>query len=180
MNRRLAVSLRCLTLVCALGLIGSGKVDALATQGSQKSGGPSLQETLDYINPKYEDTPRYRNGSLSVSADHRTLTSRYEFREHESGKDVWITNDATIAVKDIDRIGRLSNYDNYSEIFIECAGVSFCARGNGTTTGFQVLVKASSFPADAEQAARLVRAFQHLVDLLKAEQPKGGPDPFAK
>jgi hypothetical protein len=46
-----------------------------APMAPAQTAGPSLQETLDYVNSKMADTKYEKNGHISVSADHESIFS---------------------------------------------------------------------------------------------------------
>ncbi len=57
-----------LTLSLALGLVAT-----VSGAQTSKDDGPSLQETLDYINLKFINADNSQHGRVSVSNDHETI-----------------------------------------------------------------------------------------------------------
>jgi len=161
------------TIILALGLIVP-----LSRAQAPAIAGPSLQETLNYLNSAIANNQHYRNGQISVSSDHETVLTEGEF--FNEGKNEWVQWRDWAKAIDLDTslIGA-----RYGYIEVSCKKKSPYASEQigeyrpNTSIGIDLL----SFTLDDEKAGRLKKAFTHLLELLQAEykaKHNDSNDPF--
>jgi hypothetical protein len=168
---------------------------------AQTTTAPSVQETLKYINDRVDPNPPEISGSyghthLTISDDHREILIQQDsWDPHSSrpGDGRWYISYSRLPVRSID-INRIiadsggssgtitlycdgglkcTDYERHSRSYDENISENV-TRGKGS---FQVVF---GFPQNTETLNRIGRAFSHLIELLKAEQPPEAQDPFAK
>jgi len=168
-----------LTLSLALGLVAT-----VSGAQTSKDDGPSLQETLDYINLKFINADNSQHGRVSVSNDHETIITAVGTERPRA----YVQYSATVLGVDALTPKTVVDVTGYS-IILSCKNNDLCFirtihvpnLGDKKVRAFQDNVLTFTF--DREQAQRLVRAFTHLIDLLQAEcraKHSDKTDPFAK
>jgi hypothetical protein len=168
-----------LTLSLALGLVTS-----VSGAQTSKDDGPSLQETLDYINLKFMNADNSQHGRVSVSNDHETIitavgTNRPRAYVQYSAPVMNVDALTPMGAVDVTGYSIILSCKNNDPCFIRTTHVPNL--GDKKVRAFQDNVLAFTF--DSDQAQRLVRAFKHLIALLQAECRAKHPDsadPFAK
>jgi hypothetical protein len=155
---------------------------ALQAHSQSANGGPSLDETLNYVNSKFVDTDRSRSSKVSVSADHQTLTfTTYSPKIDRPRKDSdWyrISSEASIITLDPTSIRSLAG-----DVSIACTENASCVAStddlHGKTSSNSLGL--FSYTRDEDQGERLAKAYKHLIELLQAEHraKRDQGDPFA-
>ncbi len=172
-----------LTLSLALGLVAT-----VSGAQTSKDDGPSLQETLDYINLKFINADNSQHGRVSVSNDHETIITAVGTERPRA----YVQYSAPVMGVDALTPKAMMEKNGYS-IALSCNNYDLCFTrtthvpnlGDKKVRTFQdnVALFDWAFPFDSEHAQRLVRAFTHLIDLLQAEcraKHSDKTDPFAK
>jgi hypothetical protein len=146
------------------------------------SGGPSLDETVKYVNSKFMDSDRSRSSTVSVSGDHETLIfTSYFPKVDKPRKDTdWYQASSKAQVSALDPASVSSLAGNVS---VTCKGNASCVASkddlHGKTDGNNL--DFFSYPPDEDEGERLVRAYTHLIEMLQAEHraKNNQGDPFA-
>jgi hypothetical protein len=144
--------------------------------------GPSLEETLAYVNSKLANGGRevVRHGRISLSDDHETISCEYIFLNQPAQLRARVIALAPSSAKwqVMDDEGRVDvfckkEYGNCAEEIVNTNSVHLDKS--------QVNFIAWPYPPDDEGGMRLVKAYNHLLDLLQAEYhaKHGQNDPFA-
>lgn len=167
-----------------------------APMAPAQTAGPSLQETLDYVNSKMADTKYEKNGHISVSPDHDSILSdadlidpiqRSQSHNHMQARVAAL--DAVTARWTVDGFdGSYSGNGGSYSVQIQCKeGVNCVDRTFAFSDGRassrpQSLIYGAPYPPDQEIGKRLVKAYTHLVELLQTEYraKHDKDDPFAK
>jgi hypothetical protein len=148
----------------------------------QSSGGPSLDETVKYVNSKFMDSDRSRSSTVSVSSDHEALifTSYFPKVDKPRKDSDWYQASSKAQVSALDPASVRSLAGNVSVI---CKGNASCVASkddvHGKTDGNSL--DFFSYPLDEDEGERLVRAYTHLIEMLQAEHraKNNQGDPFA-
>jgi hypothetical protein len=170
-----------LVLLCSVICLGS-KAQAQAGPQASKDG-PSLDETLKYINSKFVDGLIIKNSRVTVSDNHETLI--YECDDFLYLKARHNADSARIIVLDPQRVDATSTWDGKIGVLLTCRGSATCAEAHSDTQADPKVIdsfRIDYYAPDDEGTKRLVKAYRHLLDLLQAEYraKHDKDDPFAK
>jgi hypothetical protein len=157
-------------------------VCAVLADPQSGGGGPSLDETVKYVNSKFMDSDRSRSSTVSVSSDHETLifTSYFPKVDKPRKDSDWYQASSKAQVSALDPGSVRSLAGNVSVI---CKGNASCVASkddvHGKTDGNSL--DFFSYPPDEDEGERLVRAYTHLIEMLQAEHRarNNQGDPFA-
>jgi len=146
------------------------------------NGGPSLDETLNYVNSRFVDTDRSRSSKVSLSTDHQTLIfTTYSPKVDRPRKDSdWYrtSSEAPVITLDSTSIRSLAG-----DISITCSENASCVGSTDDIHGktHSNSLDLFSYPRDEDQSERLAKAYRHLIELLQAEHraKRDQGDPFA-
>lgn len=167
--------------------------------GSQPTAGPSLKETLDYINNRVNPNPpeaftSHGHTHVTTSDDHREILVQQDSWEPNSSRPTdgrWYTSTSRLTVRSID-INRIITSSEGGDITLWCNSGLNCIDGERHSRSYDENISGKvtrakgsflvvfGFPQSTETLNRIARAFAHLIELLKAEQPPEAQDPFAK
>ena len=146
------------------------------------NGGPSLDETVNYVNSKFMDNDRSRSSKVSLSDDHETLIfTTYSPKVDKPRKDNdWyrVSSGAQISALDPASVRSLAG-----SVSLTCKENASCVASkddlHGKSDGNSLDL--FSYPPDEDEGQRLVRAYTHLIELLQAEHraKHDEGDPFA-
>jgi hypothetical protein len=146
------------------------------------NGGPSLAETVNYVNSKFMDSDRSRSSKVYLSGDHETLIfTTYSPKVDNPRRDSdWyrVSSGAQISALDPESVKSLAG-----NVSLACKGNASCVAFkddlHGKTNGNRLDL--FSYPLDEDEGQRLVRAYTHLIELLQAEHraKHDQGDPFA-
>jgi len=146
-------------------------------------GGPSLDETVSYVNSKFMDSDRSRSSKVSLSGDHETLIfTTYSPKIDKPRKDSdWyrVSWGAQISALDPTSVKSLAG-----NVSLTCKENASCVASkddlHGKSDGNSLDL--FSYPPDEDEGQRLVRAYTHLIELLQAEHraKHDEGDPFAR
>jgi hypothetical protein len=176
--RRLALTVALVLFASAVGLI-------CQSQANPQSGndGPSLDETVNYVNSKFTNSDRSRSSKVSLSRDHETLIfTSYLPKVDKPRKDSdWYQVSSGAQVSALDPTSVKSLAGNVS---VTCRENASCVSSkddlHGKTDGNSL--DFFFYPLDEDGGERLVRAYTHLIELLQAEHraKHDQGDPFAR
>jgi len=169
-------------LTVALALFATAISLELQADPQSANGGPSLDETVHYVNSKFMDNDRSRSSKVSLSDDHETLIfTTYSPKVDKPRKDNdWyrVSSGAQISALDPASVRSLAG-----SVSLTCKENASCVASkddlHGKSDGNSLDL--FSYPPDEDEGQRLVRAYTHLIELLQAEHraKHDEGDPFA-
>jgi len=171
-------------LTMALALFATAISPTCKPQADPQSpnSGPSLDETVSYVNSKFMDSDRSRSSKVSLSGDHETLIfTTYSPKVDKPRRDSdWyrVSWGAQISALDPASVKSLAG-----SVSLTCKGNASCVASkddlHGKSDGNSLDL--FSYPSDEDEGQRLVRAYTHLIELLQAEHraKHDEGDPFA-
>jgi hypothetical protein len=179
---RAAMKAIIVTFSLALGLVAT-----VSGAHTSQDDGPSLRETLDYINSKFVNADNSQNGRVSVSDDHETIITALDSYKprayvHYSAPVMSVDARTPKAVMEKTGYSITLSCNNYDLCFTKRTHVPNLGDKKVRTFQDNVALFDWAFPFDREQAQRLARAFTHLIDLLQVEyraKHSEKTDPFA-
>ena len=146
---------------------------------SAPDAGPSIEDTLAYINGKFVDLSNTRNAQFSVSSDYKYLILSYESCQNDCRNDAnWRPYSRTAVVSGLDTQNISSeNVQRGIRIVVTCKQRRVCIsdQKQNAYSDFGVF----PLPPDPELATRVTRALEHLI-LKMREEESDKNDPFAK
>jgi hypothetical protein len=171
-----------LTVGLVLFLPAIDLVCAFSPDPQSGTGGPSVGETVKYVNSKFIDSERSRSSTVSVSSDHETLifTSYFPKVDKPRKDSDWYEASSKAQVSALDPASVTSLAGNVS---VSCKGNASCVASKDDLHGKTDANSLDffSYPLDEDEGERLVRAYTHLIELLQAEHRarNNQGDPFA-
>ena len=171
-----------LTMALVLFAMAISPTCKLQADPQSANGGPSLDETVNYVNSKFMDSDRSRSSKVSLSGDHETLIfTTYSPKVDKPRRDSdWyrVSSGAQISALDSASVKTLAG-----SVSLTCKGNASCVVSkddlHGKSDGNSLDL--FSYPPDEDEGQRLVRAYTHLIELLQAEHraKHDEGDPFA-